>query len=181
MSRIGKRPIDIPDGVEINIKGNSISVKGSKGKLDWVFPPSMSVVKEGNKLIVTRPDDTKQKRALHGLTRSLIANMVKGVSDGYRLEMEIVGIGYKADLKGNSLVFSLGYSHPVEFKLPDGITAEVDQKSRPMKVILNGIDKQLIGQTAANIRSLRAPDSYKGKGIRYAGERLKLKPGKAAK
>ncbi len=181
MSRIGRKPIEIPQGVEVNIQGTLVKVKGPKGQLQWNFPPTMKVAIEDGKVVVTRPDDSKRNRALHGLTRSLIANMVKGVSEGYKKELEIVGVGYRVDLKGNKLVFSLGYSHPVEFPLPDGITAEVDHKARPIKLTLHGIDKQLIGQVAANIRSLRAPDAYKGKGIRYAGEQLRLKPGKAGK
>ncbi len=181
MSRIGKKPIDIPKGVEVSIEGTLIRVKGPKGELSWNFPASMKVELDDGRLVVQRPDDTKQKRALHGLTRSLISNMVKGVSEGYRKELEVVGVGYKADVKGRTVVFSLGYSNPVEFELPEGITAEVDGKARPIKVTLTGIDKQLLGQVAADIRALRPPDSYKGKGIRYAGERLKLKPGKAGK
>ena len=181
MSRVGKKPIDIPKGVEVNINNTTIKVKGPKGELQWDFPQAMKVEVKDNQVVVERPDDTRQKRALHGLTRSLIANMVKGVSEGFKKEMEIVGVGYRVDLKGDTLVFGLGYSHPVEFKLPDGIKAEVDHKARPIKLTLTGIDKQLLGQTAANIRALRPPDSYKGKGIRYADERLKLKPGKAGK
>ncbi len=181
MSRIGNKPVQLPEGVEVNISGTTIKVKGPKGELAWNFPPSMEVTQEDRTVVVKRPDDTKQKKALHGLTRSLIANMVKGVSEGYTIEMEIVGIGYRAEQKGESIVLSLGYSHPVEFQLPKGISAQVDAKARPMKLTLTGIDKQLIGQVAANIRALRPPDSYKGKGIRYAGERLKLKPGKTAK
>ncbi len=181
MSRVGKKPIDIPNGVEVNINNTTIKVKGPKGELQWDFPASMSVSVRDNQIVVERPDDTRQKRALHGLTRSLIANMVKGVSEGFKKEMEIVGVGYRVDLKGDTLIFGLGYSHPVEFKLPEGIKAEVDHKARPIKLTLTGIDKQLLGQTAANIRALRPPDSYKGKGIRYADERLKLKPGKAGK
>ncbi len=181
MSRVGKKPIDIPKGVEVTINGNTVKVKGPKGELQWGFPPSMKVTVKDNQVVVERPDDTRQKRALHGLTRSLIANMVKGVSEGFKKEMEIVGVGYRVDQKGDTLVFSLGYSHPVEFKLPEGIKAEIDHKARPIKLTLFGIDKQLVGQTAANIRALRPPDAYKGKGIRYADERLKLKPGKAGK
>ncbi len=181
MSRVGKKPIDIPREVEISIDGTLIKAKGPKGELSWDAPLAMDVSIEENRLVVKRPDDTKQKRAIHGLSRSLIANMVKGVSEGYTKTLEIVGVGYKADLKGDTLVFSLGFSHPVEFPLPKGISAQVDHKARPIKVTLSGIDKQLLGQVSANIRSLRPPDAYKGKGIRYAGERLKLKPGKAAK
>lgn len=181
MSRVGKEPIGIPKGVDVSISGTFVEVKGPKGNLNWSHPLSISVDIKDGKVFVSRPDNTKQKKALHGLTRSLVANMVQGVSEGYKREIEILGIGYKVDLKGNTLIFSLGYSHPVEFKLPEGITAEVNYKVKPLKLILNGIDKQHLGQVAANIRSLKPPDSYKGKGIRYAGERLKLKPGKVGK
>ncbi len=181
MSRIGRKPVEIPKSVEVNVEGTRITVKGPKGELDWNFPSSMSLNIEQNRILVARPDDSKPKRALHGLTRSLIANMVKGVSEGFARELEVVGVGYRVDLKGKTLVFALGYSHPVEFELPEGVTAEVDGKARPMKVILRGCDKQLVGQVAADIVSLRPPDSYKGKGIRYAGARIRLKPGKAGK
>jgi large subunit ribosomal protein L6 len=181
MSRVGRKPIEIPKGVEVKLQGTQVTVKGPKGQLSWNCPPQITVKVEDSKVIVERPDDTKQKRALHGLTRALIANMVKGVSEGFKRELEIVGVGYRADLKGNKLVFNLGYSHPVEYELPEGIKATIDHKVKPMKIVLEGIDKQLLGQVAANLRALRPPDAYKGKGIRYAGERLILKPGKAAK
>ncbi len=181
MSRVGRKPIEIPKGVEVKLQGTLVKVKGPKGELSWSHPPEITVKVEDSKVVVQRPDDTKHKRALHGLTRALIANMVKGVSEGFKRELEIVGVGYRADLKGNKLVFNLGYSHPVEYELPEGVKATVDHKVKPMKIILEGIDKQLLGQVAANLRALRPPDAYKGKGIRYAGERLILKPGKAAK
>ncbi len=181
MSRIGRKPVEIPKSVDVKVEGTLIEVKGPKGELSWNFPSSMNLNIEKDSILVSRPDDTKQKKALHGLTRSLIANMIEGVSAGYKKELEIVGIGYKVEPKGKTLVFSLGYSHPVEFILPEGVSAEVDPKARPIKVTLTGYDKQLVGQVAANIRALRPPDAYKGKGIRYAGARLKLKPGKAGK
>lgn len=181
MSRIGRKPVEIPKGVEVNITGSTIKVKGPKGELSWEIPPSIGVRAEGGEVVVSRPDDNKKRKALHGLTRSLINNMVKGVSEGYRRDLELVGVGYKVDLKGDTLTFSLGYSHPVEFRLPEGLTAEVNQKTRPVRLTIAGIDKQLLGQIAANIRALRPPDSYKGKGIHYAEERLKLKPGKTGK
>lgn len=181
MSRIGRKPIEIPKGVEVNLMENTVKVKGPKGQLEWKWPEGMTVTVEDGKVIVKRPNDAKKNKALHGLTRSIIANMIKGVSEGYKKELHIVGIGYRVDLKGQNLMFSLGYSHPIEFPLPEGITAEIDHKARPLKLTLHGIDKQLLGQVAANIRSLRPPDAYKGKGIRYADERLKLKPGKTAK
>ncbi|HHN64142.1 MAG TPA: 50S ribosomal protein L6 [Nitrospirae bacterium] len=181
MSRIGRKPIELPKGVEVNLSEDTIRVKGPRGELQWQWPSGMTVTVEEGRIVVKRPNDTKKNKALHGLTRSIIANMVKGVSEGFKKELHLVGIGYRVDLKGQSLMFSLGYSHPVEFPLPEGITAEIDHKARPLKLTLQGIDKQLLGQVAANIRSLRPPDAYKGKGIRYADERLKLKPGKTAK
>lgn len=179
MSRIGKKPIEIPKGVDIKIQGTDIRVKGPKGELKWSFPAQMKLVQEDAKLTVERSDDTKPVRALHGLTRSLINNMVIGVSEGYKRELEIVGIGYKAQAQGSKLVFSLGYSHPVEYQLPEGVSVEVDKKQ--VQITLTGIDKQKLGQVAAEMRALRKPDVYKGKGVRYAGERIKLKAGKAAK
>ncbi len=179
MSRIGKLPIHIPDKVDVKINGNIINVKGPKGELKWDFVPDMKVsVKDGN-IIVERPYDTKRFKALHGLTRNTILNMVTGVSGGYRKVLEITGVGYKAQVQGKKVMFSLGYSHPVEFILPEGISAESDQKQ--VQLTLKGTDKQLIGQVAANIRALRLPDIYKGKGVRYAGELIKLKAGKAGK
>jgi len=179
MSRVGKKPIPVPSGVDVKISGADISVKGPKGKLDWVLPDAVNVNVQDQTIVVQRKDDSKEKRALHGLARSILSGMVNGVTDGYKRELELVGVGYRAQVQGNKLVFSLGYSHPVEFLLPDGITAEVDKKQTT--IALNGIDKQLIGQTAANLKELRLPDAYKGKGVRYAGERIKLKPGKTGK
>lgn len=179
MSRIGKQPVQFPGDVNVDLKGGTIKVKGPKGELGWDFPAGMDVQVQGQSVLVQRPDDTKQSRALHGLTRSLINNMVTGVSKGYERALEINGVGYRAQVQGKKITFALGFSHPVEFELPDGIAAEVDKKQTSLK--LSGIDKQKIGQVAADIRSLRPPDSYKGKGIRYAGERIKLKAGKAGK
>jgi large subunit ribosomal protein L6 len=176
MSRIGKNPINIADGVDVKIQGNTITVKGSKGQLTWDFPQNIKVSMQEKTLVVERPSDTKEVRSLHGTTRSLIANMVTGVHEGIKRVMLIVGVGYRAQVQGNKINFTIGYSHPVEFMLPEGITAEVDKKQTTLT--LNGIDKQLIGQTAANIRAIRPPDSYKGKGIRYEGELIKLKAGK---
>lgn len=179
MSRIGKKPIQFPGGVDVKISGLDVSIKGPKGQLQWVLPDAVNVDVEDQAIVVKRKDDTKEKRALHGLARSMLANMVTGVVDGYKRDLELVGVGYRAQVQGNKLMFTLGYSHPVEFLLPDGITAEVDKKQTTIS--LNGIDKQLIGQTAANIKELRLPDAYKGKGVRYAGERIRLKPGKTGK
>lgn len=179
MSRIGKKPIEVPAGVTVQIKNTDISVKGPKGELKWNFPFRMKVRAEGNAINVERTDDSKTDRSLHGLTRTLIANMVTGVTTGYQQIMEITGTGYRAQVQGSVVTFALGYSHPVVFQLPEGISASVDQKQ--VQLTLNGIDKQLLGQVAADVKGLRKPDIYKGKGIRYAGERIKLKVGKAGK
>lgn len=179
MSRIGKKPVDIPAGVNVSLLDNTIKVKGPKGELDWNFPAGTSVSINENKVVISRADDIKKTRALHGLTRSLIFNMVEGVSKGYQQVLDITGVGYRAQVQGNRVIFSLGYSHPVEFQLPDGIKAAVDQKQ--VQITLSGIDKQKLGQIAADMRLLRKPDVYKGKGVRYSGERLKLKVGKTGK
>lgn len=179
MSRIGKNPINVPDGVDVRIQDDLITVKGPKGELKWNFSADMKVSMQDKTIVVERPSETKQVRSLHGTTRSIIANMVTGTSAGYQRILEINGVGYRAQVQGQKISFTLGYSHPVEFHLPDGITAEVDKKQT--QLTLKGIDKQLIGQVAANIRALRSPNVYKGKGIKYAEERLKLKVGKAGK
>ncbi len=179
MSRIGKKPIDISSGVDIKIEGKTVKVKGPKGELSWNYPESIKLSQNEGKLLVQRSGDSKLDRSLHGLSRSLIANMVTGVSHGYQRALEITGIGYRAQVQGSKIVLTLGYSHPVEFQLPPGITAAVDQKQTTLTI--TGIDKQLLGQVAANLRALRSPDIYKGKGVRYAGERIKLKVGKAGK
>jgi large subunit ribosomal protein L6 len=179
MSRIGKQPINIPKGTDIKMQDNFISVKGSKGELKWGLPSDIKVSLKDGKLIVERSSDTKQLKSLHGLTRNILSNMVTGVNTGYQKVLEISGVGYRAQIQGKKMVFTLGYSHPIEFPLPDGITAEVDQKQ--VKITLKSVDKQLLGQIAANIRALRPPDVYKKKGIMYAGEQIKLKAGKAGK
>ncbi|MBI4689851.1 MAG: 50S ribosomal protein L6 [Nitrospirae bacterium] len=179
MSRIGKKPIDIPKGVDIKIGDKSVVVKGPKGELSASCPTGINVVVDEGKILVGRTGDEKNVRALHGLTRSILANMVSGVSTGYQRVLEITGTGYRAQVQGDKLLLALGYSHPVEIELPAGIKAAVDQKQ--VQITLTGIDKQQIGQVAANIRAIRPPDAYKGKGVRYAGERLKLKVGKAGK
>jgi large subunit ribosomal protein L6 len=179
MSRIGKKPVDIPSGVNVTLRDNSIKVKGPKGELSWSCPAGTSVSVKENKVVVERADDIKKTRALHGLTRSLISNMIEGVSKGYQQILDITGVGYRAQVQGKKVVFSLGYSHPVEFILPEGISAAVDPKQT--QITLSGIDKQKLGQIAADMRFLRRPDVYKGKGVRYSGERLKLKVGKTGK
>lgn len=179
MSRIGKKLIEIPTDVDVKIEGRVIKVKGSKGELNWSYPDRMKVSVNAGNIVVERTDDSKVDRALHGLTRSLISNMVTGVSQGYQRVLEIFGVGYRAQVQGNKLMLTLGYSHPVELELPDGVKATVDPKQT--QITLTGVDKQQLGQIAANLKALRPPDTYKGKGIRYAGERLKLKAGKAGK
>ncbi len=179
MSRIGRMPIEVPSQVAVQIKDGEVAVKGPKGELKRRVNPEMSVALEGGKLNVTRPSDDKTHRALHGLTRSLLANMVLGVTKGYEKSLEVSGVGYRAEKDGANLVLRVGFTHPVVVKPRPGINFDVDAKNVAIKV--SGIDKELVGQTAAEIRHVRPPDAYKGKGIRYAGERIKLKPGKAGK
>lgn len=179
MSRVGKKPIEVPQGVQVGLRGDVIEIKGPKGELTYSKPESVQVDVAEGRILVARRSDSKVDRALHGLVRSLVANMVSGVSEGYKRVLEIAGVGYRAQVKGDSITFTLGYSHPVEFKLPEGISATVDD--RQTTITLTGIDKQLIGQVAANLRKLRPPDAYKGKGVRYAGVRMKLKAGKTGK
>ena len=179
MSRIGKAPILVPNGVEIGISDKSIEVKGPKGSLDFEVPGSISVRQDGDQIYVERPDDERTNRALHGLTRSLINNMVIGVSEGFSKELEIIGVGYRAQVKGqSSLELQLGFSHPISVDAPEGISFDVPE---PTRIIVSGIDKQIVGQVAADIRSYRKPEPYKGKGVRYLGEHVVRKAGKAAK
>jgi large subunit ribosomal protein L6 len=179
MSRIGKQPIPIPSGIEVTIDGPRVSVKGPKGELSHAAPPTITVARDGDDLVITRPDDERANRALHGLTRSLVANMVQGVNVGFARELDIVGVGYRALAQGPSkLELQLGFSHPVHFDAPPGITFEVPA---PTHITVRGCDKQLVGQVAANIRKIRPPEPYKGKGIRYADERVLRKAGKSAK
>jgi large subunit ribosomal protein L6 len=179
MSRVGKEPINIPDGVDVKIKDTLVTVKGPKGELKWNCHAGMKISLKDKLIVVERPSDTKQFRALHGTTRSCIANMVTGTSDGYKKTLEINGVGYRAQVQGQKITFTLGYSHAIDFNLPDGIKAEVDKKQ--VILTLEGIDKHLIGQVAANIRALRPPNVYKGKGVKYSDEVIKLKVGKAGK
>ncbi len=179
MSRIGKNPINLPDGVDVTLQGNLIVVKGPKGKLKWNFPAGIKVTMQDNSILVERPTDTKRFKSLHGTTRSIIANMITGISNGYQKVLEISGVGYRAQVQGQKIIFTLGYSHPVEFNLPEGVSADIDKKQT--RLTIHGIDKQLIGQIAANIRALRPPNVYKGKGIKYADEVIRLKVGKAGK
>ena len=179
MSRIGNAPVALPSGVEVSVADGKVTVKGPKGTLRRVIPGDIEIAQEDGALRFTRPDDARENRALHGLTRSLVNNMVVGVTEGFRKELEIVGVGYRAEAQGpNALRLNLGFSHPVQVAAPDGITFEVPQ---PTQVIVTGIDKEVVGQVAANIRSIRKPEPYKGKGVRYAGERVLRKAGKAGK
>jgi len=178
MSRIGKNPIEIPAGVDVTVDGQRVSVKGPKGELSLTVSEPIAVAKEDNTIVVTRPNDERRSRALHGLSRSLINNLVIGVTQGYTTKMEIFGVGYRVQAKGKDLEFALGYSHPVPIEAPEGITFAVES---PTKFSVSGIDKQKVGQISANIRRLRRPDPYKGKGIRYEGEQIRRKVGKTGK
>ncbi len=177
MSRIGRNPIPIPSGVQIDLKGSHIKVKGPKGELERTLHPEMIVEMEETQIMVKRPSESKQHRSLHGLTRTLIANMVIGVSEGFSKDLEIEGVEYRAELKGKTLVLALGYSHPVRFEPEEGVTIEVPD---PKKIRVLGINKQKVGRTAAEIRGFRPPEPYKGKGVRYVGEYIMRKSGKAA-
>jgi len=177
MSRIGKKPIEIPEGVEVEVKPGEVRVKGPKGELSQPVHRDMKIAADGGTLTVERPTDRGEHRSLHGLTRSLIANMVDGVTGGFERRLEIQGVGYRAQLKGKALEMALGYSHPVTVEAPEGIEFEVPQ---PTEVVVRGIDKQLVGEVAARIRKRRPPEPYKGKGVRYAGEQVSRKVGKRA-
>lgn len=176
MSRIGRKPIPVPAGVTVTVDGSTVAVKGPKGQITRTFRPEMTVRVDGGVVTVERPSDQKEHRALHGLTRALLANMVQGVTDGFRRSLDIVGVGYRAEKKGSALVLSVGYSHPVTYPQPEGITISTPS---PTNIVVEGIDKQKVGQVAAEIRAVRPPEPYKGKGIRYTGEQVRRKAGKA--
>jgi large subunit ribosomal protein L6 len=176
MSRVGKMPVKIPEKVKVSVDGNLVKVEGPKGKMSFPFNPIMNVVVEKGEVKVARPDESRLARGLHGLTRTLVKNAVEGVVKGYERGLEISGVGFKAELKGKEILFTLGYSHPVLFPLPEGVSAEVDAKQT--KLVVRGVDKHLIGLTAAKIRALKPPEPYKGKGIKYAEERVRRKEGK---
>jgi large subunit ribosomal protein L6 len=179
MSRIGKKPIPVPTGVDVTIDGQKVSVKGPKGTLDLTVAEPITVERsEDGAIVVNRPDDERENRSLHGLSRTLVSNLVTGVTQGYTTKMEIFGVGYRVQLKGSNLEFALGYSHPVLIEAPEGITFAVET---PTKFSVTGIDKQKVGQISANIRRLRRPDPYKGKGVRYEGEQVRRKVGKTGK
>lgn len=176
MSRIGRKPISLPKGVEVTIEDKVITVKGPKGVLTQEIPGDIVITKEEDQLIVTRKDDSRQNRAFHGLVRALVANMVEGVTNGFEKRLELVGVGYRAQMQGKKLVINIGFSHPVEVEPPVGIEFEVPA---PTKIVVKGIDKQLVGNTAAHIRAIRKPEPYKGKGIKYENEQIRRKAGKA--
>jgi large subunit ribosomal protein L6 len=178
MSRIGKMPVTVPAGVEVKVDGSTVTVKGPKGELTREFDSMMSIAVEGTEVVVSRPDDSREAKSLHGLTRTLISNMVEGVSNGYQKKLQLVGVGYRAALKGKDLEMQLGYSHPVLMECPEGITFEVPSQT---EIVVNGISKEQVGQVAANVRAWRKPEPYKGKGIRYEGEHVRRKVGKAGK
>ena len=178
MSRIGRAPITIPAGVEVKVDGSTVTVKGPKGTLTKTMHSNMTIAMEGNVITVTRPNDQKENRSLHGLTRTLIANMIEGVANGYKKELEINGIGYRAEMKGKDLVMKIGYSHDVVMAQPEGIIVEVPA---PNKIIVSGADKEKVGQFAAEVREKRLPEPYKGKGIKYVDEYIRRKEGKAGK
>ena len=178
MSRIGKRPIDVPSKVAITINGQEVAVKGPKGELSRVLPAQIAIEQEGEIITVTRQNESRPARQLHGLSRTLVANMVEGVSQGFQKRLEIQGVGYRAQVQGRNLILNVGYSKPVEIVPPDGIQVAVENNTN---VIVSGIDKEVVGNTAAKIRAVRPPEPYKGKGIRYAGEVVRRKAGKAGK
>lgn len=179
MSRVGRMPVAVPGGVQINIEGSHVKVKGPKGELQRTFSPLIGIALENGQVTITRKSDNPAERALHGTTRAVLANMIHGVSSGFTTVLEVDGVGYRPELSGKNLMLYVGYSHPVEFPPPAGISFEVDQKARQIKVM--GYDKEVVGQTAADIRKVRPPEPYHGKGIHYAGERIRRKAGKAGK
>ncbi len=179
MSRVGKKPVPIPDKVQVNIDGTEVTVKGPKGELYHRFPVDMTIEQEGAEVIVTRPTDQRHHRALHGMTRALINNMVIGVSEGFTKTLTIEGVGYRAEMEGKTMVMHVGFSHPVPVEPPENVEFEVEERGRIVRV--KGIDKQVVGELAANIRKLRPPEPYKGKGVRYEGEYVRRKAGKAGK
>ena len=179
MSRIGRLPVAVPNGVQINLQGSDVHVKGPKGELKRTFSPLINIALENGELVVTRKSDNPRERALHGTTRAVIANMVRGVSSGFEVLLQVEGVGYRAELQGKDLALFVGYSHPVKFPPPVGISFEVDLKTRQIKVL--GYDREVVGQTASEIRRVRPPEPYHGKGIRYLGEKIRRKAGKAGK
>ena len=179
MSRIGRMPVIIPSGVQVEVKGSNVSVKGPKGEMKRTFSPSIGIAMENGQLVITRNSEDPAERALHGTTRAVLANMINGVSAGFQRVLEIEGVGYRAEMKGKTLVLYMGYSHPVEMEPPAGISFDVDQKAR--QVFVRGFDKEEVGQVAANVRNVRPPEPYHGKGLHYLGEKIRRKAGKSGK
>jgi large subunit ribosomal protein L6 len=179
MSRIGRLPVEIPGGVQVDVKGTTVRVKGTKGELQRTFSPTIDIKMEGATLNISRHSDAPAERALHGTTRAVLANMIHGVSKGFEVVLEVEGVGYRAEMEGKNLSLFVGYSHPVKMEPPSGISFDVDTKTRQIKVM--GFDKELVGQVAANVRNVRPPEPYHGKGLRYAGEKIRRKAGKAGK
>ena len=179
MSRIGRLPVAVPNGVQIDVQGSDVHVKGPKGELKRTFSPEIGIALEDGNVVITRKSDDPRERALHGTTRAVVANMVRGVSSGFETVLQVEGVGYRAELQGKDLALFVGYSHPVKFPPPTGISFEVDQKTRQIKVL--GFDREVVGQTAAEIRRVRPPEPYHGKGIRYLNEKIRRKAGKAGK
>jgi large subunit ribosomal protein L6 len=177
MSRVGKNPIAIPSGVIVTVQGESVTVKGPKGELSQALVHGITAAVADGQVVVSRPNDSKQSRASHGLVRALVNNMVTGVSQGFERKLEVIGVGYRADVKGSQLVMNLGYSHSINYDIPSGVAVSVDKQN---VITIQGIDKQRVGQVAAEVRAFRSPDSYKGKGVRYQGEYIRLKTGKSA-
>jgi large subunit ribosomal protein L6 len=176
MSRIGNKPITVPSGVKVNLSGSDVNVEGPKGKLSMTAHSLMKLSMEGDTITVARPNETREAKSLHGLTRTLIANMIEGVSKGYEKKLKIHGVGYRAEMKGNAIVMQLGFSHPVDYPLPDGVKGQVNDRT---EIVLSAIDKQLLGATAAKVRAFRPPEPYGGKGVRYADEHVRRKEGKS--
>lgn len=179
MSRVGRLPVEIPSGVEVKIDGSHVKIKGPKGEMDFAFSPKIEISFAEGEIAVKRPSDAREMRSLHGTTRALIQNMVTGVTEGFTKELQLVGVGYRANMEGQNLVLNVGYSHPVEIVPPDGISFEVGDRAQ--QIFVTGIDKQSVGQVAADIRKVRPPEPYKGKGIRYKDEYIRRKAGKAGK
>lgn len=179
MSRIGRLPVDVPGSVQVNVQGSNVHIKGPKGELKRTFSSLIGIALENGQVIVTRKSDNPEERALHGTTRAVIANMVHGVSTGFEVALQVEGVGYRPEMEGKTLVLHVGYSHPVKMEPPAGISFEVDQKARQIKVL--GFDREVVGQTASEIRGVRPPEPYHGKGIRYSGEKVRRKAGKAGK
>jgi len=179
VSRVGRLPVDIPSGVDVNISGSHVRIKGPKGELEYTFSPVISIEVKDSQILVTRPSDAREMRSLHGTTRALLQNMVTGVTDGFQKELQLVGVGYRANMSGSNLELNVGYSHTVLVEPPQGISFEVGERNQ--QIFISGVDKQVVGQVAADIRKIRPPEPYKGKGIRYKDEYIRRKAGKAGK